>query len=276
MYDNLCKYLIETFPEDFAAWLLGEPVKLDRLSPEELSSEPIRADTLIVFQGQDVILHVEFQTRPDKTMSFRMLDYFVRLYRKFPSKRIHQIVVYLDPTTSSLVYTNSFKVGSTYHKFQIIRLWEQPKDQFFASPGLLPFATLAQYPDAAAEQVLRDVAQQIEAVDNPKTRSNLTAAAATLAGLKLEKELIYKILRSDVMRESVIYQDILQMGRQEGRQEGIEEGRQEGIEEGRRLERYVLLRQVVQFLREQNIPVDRLLGIFGVTLAELGEEPENN
>jgi len=35
------------------------------------------------------------------------------------------------------------------------------------------------------------------------------------------------------MRESVIYQEILEEGRQEGRQSGLQEGRQSGLQEGR-------------------------------------------
>jgi predicted transposase YdaD len=26
MFDNICKFLAETFPRDFATWLLGEPI----------------------------------------------------------------------------------------------------------------------------------------------------------------------------------------------------------------------------------------------------------
>jgi predicted transposase YdaD len=37
MYDNICKLLAETFPDDLATWLLGKPVKLTELSPQELS-----------------------------------------------------------------------------------------------------------------------------------------------------------------------------------------------------------------------------------------------
>jgi predicted transposase/invertase (TIGR01784 family) len=66
-------------------------------------------------------------------------------------------------------------------------------------------------------------------------QSNLAAATSILAGLVLNRETIKKILRSDIMRESVIYQDILgegeEKGRREGRQEGLQEGRQEGKEE---------------------------------------------
>lgn len=49
------------------------------------------------------------------------------------------------------------------------------------------------------------------------------ASAEILAGLVLEKDVITRLLRGDIMRESVIYQDILQEGRQEGMQLAKEE-----------------------------------------------------
>ncbi len=64
-YDNVCKYLVEWFPESFARWLLGSPVSLAQLQPTELSTEPIRADSLILLRAQNLILHLEFQTDPD-------------------------------------------------------------------------------------------------------------------------------------------------------------------------------------------------------------------
>ena len=47
MFDTVCKFLVETFSADFAAWLLGALITLTELSPAELSLEPIRADALI-------------------------------------------------------------------------------------------------------------------------------------------------------------------------------------------------------------------------------------
>jgi predicted transposase YdaD len=48
MFDNTCKFLAENFSQDFATWLIGEPIRLTKLSPSELSIEPIRADALIL------------------------------------------------------------------------------------------------------------------------------------------------------------------------------------------------------------------------------------
>ena len=74
MFDAVCKFLVETFSVDFAHWLLGEAQSLVELSPSELLLEPIRADILLR-QSEEIILQIEFQTRPDPAMPFRMLDY---------------------------------------------------------------------------------------------------------------------------------------------------------------------------------------------------------
>ncbi|PLZ86261.1 hypothetical protein CEN44_20365 [Fischerella muscicola CCMEE 5323] len=103
MFDNLCKFLAETFSSDFASWLLGEPVTLTELSPSELSLEPIRADALILLQSDQVVLHLEFQAQPKTEIPFRMADYRLRVYRRFPNKRMNQVVIYLQKTTSDLV-----------------------------------------------------------------------------------------------------------------------------------------------------------------------------
>ncbi len=98
MYDNVCKFIAEHYKDDLATWLLGVPIKLTELSPTELSNEPIRADSLILLQSDDLILHTEFQTDPDPKIPFRMIDYRVRGYRRFPHKEMRQIVIYLSNT----------------------------------------------------------------------------------------------------------------------------------------------------------------------------------
>ncbi|NJM68575.1 MAG: Rpn family recombination-promoting nuclease/putative transposase [Acaryochloris sp. RU_4_1] len=208
MYDNTCKFLAESFSGDFASWLLGKPVTLTKLSPSELSLEPIRADALILLESTEIILHLEFQTEADPTMAFRMLDYRTRAYRRFPKKQMKQVVIYLTPTTSELVYQTTFDIPGTRHEFEVVRLWEQPTQLFLESAGLLPLAVLTQSSDKA--QTLRQVASRANAIEDQRTFSNVVASAAILAGLSLEKELIYKVLRQDIMKQSVIYQDIQQ------------------------------------------------------------------
>ena len=218
-------------PEFSVELTLGEPIALTELSPSELSLEPIRADALMLLQSDSLVLHVEFQTQPDPEIPFRMLDYRVRVYRRFPHKLMRQIVIYLQETGSELVQQTLFSLPDTHHRFEVIRLWEQPLEVFLSAPGLLPFAVLSQVTDRS--EALRQVATQLEVIPDPRMQSNVTAAAGILAGLVLEKGMIEQILRRELMQESVIYQDILQEGLQKGRQEGLREGRQDGLQEGR-------------------------------------------
>ena len=222
MFDTLCKFLAENFSQDYATWLLGRPVTLTKLSPTELSLEPIRADSLILEQSEDLVLHLEFQTEPDEKMGFRMLDYRLRVYRRFPAKTMHQVVIYLKKTKSPLVYQDSFQVGETIHRYRVIRLWEQSSEVFLKKGGLLPLAILTK----SEEQIirLREIAKRLDTIENPGVRANLMAATAVFAGLVMEPEMIKTILRSDIMKESAFYQDILQEGHQKGRQEGRQEG----------------------------------------------------
>jgi predicted transposase/invertase (TIGR01784 family) len=239
MYDNTCKYLAENFTEDIASWLIGNRVTLTELNPTELNVDPIRADSLILLKNEDLILHVEFQTIPKSNIPFRMTDYRLRAYRKFPQKRMRQVVVYLSQINNDLVYETIFELENTRHQFEVIRLWEQPASIFLESQGLYPFAILAQTDEP--ESILRTVAARIEEIGPGRVQADLAASASILAGLVLNRDLVKQILRRDIMRESVIYQDILAEGKTEGLVEGKTEGR---IEEAKGLVIRLLTRKL--------------------------------
>ncbi|MFM7425294.1 MAG: Rpn family recombination-promoting nuclease/putative transposase [Elainella sp.] len=235
MFDNISKFLIEQYSPDFASWLIGEPIVLTELSPSELSLEPIRADALILLQSAEVILHCEFQTDPDVTMPFRMADYALRLFRRFPQKRLVQVVIYLRPSDSELVRQTCFRANRLQHEFDVVHLWEQPTEVFFQRPGLLPYAALSQTSDRAA--VLREVAAAIEELPDPRQQSNLAAASGIMAGLVLDKQLIRRLLRREIMQESVIYQELREEARAEAQAEARAELRRELEESQNQLRR---------------------------------------
>jgi predicted transposase/invertase (TIGR01784 family) len=206
MYDDACRFLAEHFSADFASWLLGKAVTLTELQPSELSLDPIRADALIFLESDEAILHIEFQTLPKDNIPFRVTDYRLRGYRRDPAKPMQQVIIYLKQTASPLVYQTSFTMERTRHEFDVIRLWEQPASLFLQYPGLIPFAVLGQSADA--EETLRQAAQRVDQIEDPRTQANLMAASGILAGLKLKEEIIYRVLRRDIMQESTVYQSI--------------------------------------------------------------------
>ncbi|PSB16852.1 hypothetical protein C7B65_20545 [Phormidesmis priestleyi ULC007] len=96
--------------------------------------------------------------------------------------------------------------GELRYDFDVVRLWEQPASLFLQYPGLLPFAALGQSADPA--EMLRQVTQVGDQIEEPTTQANLMAASAILAGLRLEEDVIYRLVQRDVMQESVIYRSI--------------------------------------------------------------------
>ena len=142
----------------------------------------------------------------------------------------------------------------------MIRLWEQPTQLFLSNPGLLPFAILSQKKDKT--ELLREIAQKVDTIQDRRVQGNVAASASILAGLVLENDVITQLMRRDIMRESVFYQEIRREGIQQGRQEGIQEGLERGLEQG--LERG---KEVVAVnLLQAGMSMEQVVGFTGLSM----------
>jgi predicted transposase/invertase (TIGR01784 family) len=273
-YDNLCKRLAEESPATFAQWLLGTNPGTIQVLKTELSLEPISADAITFLQTSEQILHLEFQTQPtsEPPLPLRMLDYWVRLYRKY-RRPIQQFIIFLQATTSEVVFTEEFVTETTRHRYRVIRMWEQNPAIFLNDRALLPLAPLAQ--TNSPETLLTQVAAEVAKIEAIEQRRNVLAAVQIIAGLRYDKTLIQQLLREDIMRESVIYQDILQQGVRQGVQQGREEGRGEG--EASLIIRLLTRRfgelspEVIQRIRSLSLPQLDALGEELLDFTEIAE-----
>jgi predicted transposase YdaD len=172
--DEFCKQLVRSNPGALAQWLLGvsgvggspdgglggggagagagagnslgasggsiAPAFYWQLIDTELAAETHRADTVILQAGTknqpDQLLHLEFQSRPDRLMPERMLEYWIRLWR-LHRKPIRQVVLYLRKTNSPLVQVDELQVSDTRHRYGVVRLWEQDPQPLLQIPALL-------------------------------------------------------------------------------------------------------------------------------------------
>ncbi len=219
--DNLCKRLAEEYPEQFARWLFGASGKV-KVEKTELSREPVRADSVIFSHDDDETLHAEFQTtmKSDVPMPLRFLDYYVGLKRKNPSRRVRQVLVVLKQTGEEI--PDRYEDERTLHIYDVVRVWEQNPAELMKHDGLLPLATLCRA--ESGEKLLSEVAARINQIKSRERRREALNWSRMLAGLRYDKNLIYRIMKeSDMLEESVVYQDILQKGRRRGLQEGAEE-----------------------------------------------------
>lgn len=88
-WDDSLKIFISENPQDFATWLLGEvQVKAKLLT--EFKTRTIDADALleVTLNGEDMLLHIEFQSTNDPTIGERLLAY------NFEAKREHKLPVH--------------------------------------------------------------------------------------------------------------------------------------------------------------------------------------
>jgi predicted transposase YdaD len=218
-FDNICKILAESYPYDFALWLLPEQPQQIKVLKTELSIEPIRADSVTFLRTENRILHLEFQTtiKSKSPLSLRMLDYFVRLVRKYKLP-VTQVVIFLQETNNEIAFTEEYQNEMTNHRYQVIRMWEQDSELFLNNPALLPLAPLTK--TDSPKGLLSQVALSFAKISDKETKQNIATYTEILAGLRFKKDLIHQLLREDIMQESVIYQDILHKGELRGEQKG--------------------------------------------------------
>jgi predicted transposase YdaD len=237
-YDNVCKLLSEKYPESFASWALGIPQSNVKVLKTELSIEPIRADYVTFLKLTGRILHLEFQTQlqSNPPLPLRMLDYWVRLYRLYRLP-ITQVVVLLLPPPPDTIIETAFILENTRHEYYVKKMWEENPEPFLNEPALLPLAPLAatSQPRTLLQRVVERV-NQVEREQQPE----ISAYTQILAGLKFKKDLIRKIFQEGMMRESVIYQEILSRGEEIG----IKLGEQIGEQRERALVVRLLTRRV--------------------------------
>lgn len=241
--DNLCKFLAERYPQAFAAWLLDQPlstVRSVKVLKTELSSEPVRADSLIWLRLAREILHLEFTVRWPKEppLEIRMLDYWVRGYRLYRVP-IRQFVILLRQTRRAV--PDELRVGDTYHRYRVIKLWEQDPEPLLNTPALLPLAALARAKRPV--ELLEEVAERVGRITQLDERREIEACTQLLAGLRFDRKLLASVFREEVMRESSTYQALVQ----EVTDRVLIEGRLEGrVEEARSIIYLMIKRQFGQ------------------------------
>lgn len=268
--DNLCKRLAEQFPAEFARWAFGVTgsIKVDKT---ELSREPIRADAAIFSHDELETLHAEFQTttKSDIPLPLRMLDYYVGYKRKNPAQRVRQVLIVLTPTSEEIPY--QYVDEHTQHRYDVIKMWEVEPRELLKYEGLLPLATLCR--TESGEKLLTQVAARAKRIKSRARQRDLLNASRVFAGLRYDKTLVNRILReSDMLEQSVIYQDILERGIQKGEVRGLQQGKLEGLQHEQNLLLRMLERRLGKVPRTAQKHIEQLdfdqLGELGIALLD--------
>jgi hypothetical protein len=220
-YDDSIKSLGQLDPASLCR-LVGvatdTSTRVERLS-ENLPTTTQQVDTLLAIDDH-LVLHIEFQTRPERRFAQRMLGYLGRLVgsEAFDGIRVEQHAVLLGPGTLS------DRLPEYNFRFHVHHLRKAPVGPLLADISLTPFAVLADLPDDDHRaRTLRTALARIAAVSDPSTRQVLAWTTADLASLCLTTDTI----RTTWEELAMPFPSFAQALRDEAREKGLEQGRQE-------------------------------------------------
>ncbi len=221
-YDSAIKCISPELSADIATLVLGRKPDLKQIS-ESLPSDERLVDFLAKMTGdEESILHVEFQTKYDSNMPVRMLAYHARIVERY-GLPVYPVVVYLTQTDRPIETTYSSYIGgkhiSTFN-YDVIKVWELKSKTVFRDELAGLYALTPLMPDADLAECREKL---IGAVEHNLISASSYMCMATFARLKYSKEVVKNMIEDKLLKQSPLYEDLMEEGRVEGRGEGVEE-----------------------------------------------------
>jgi hypothetical protein len=163
-YDNLMKSLFEGNEQQAIGVFLPGAQYLETLTIEAIRT-PLRVDRTyrIHYQGNNYILHIEFESGSNPRMGARLLNYHAYLHYKYDLP-VLSIIIYLFPT--SIVQSPYHEIGGereivTFH-FHTIALWKEDASKYLQQHvvGMYPLLpTMANVDKGLLSQALEEMVQ---------------------------------------------------------------------------------------------------------------------
>jgi len=231
-WDSPLKRLVEDYPQDFVSWLLKQAT-FERVLKTELSHRIIHADMLleVTKQGQRCALHLEFQAESDPHMAKRLWEYNVRATIQYGCP-VYSYVVYLKKNVQAIgsPYQIVLPDGQEVHRFQfgVIELAEiEPEDlQRVGAKALLPLLPLTR---GGKRHEVVDAAIASLTAPGEVPDAELLVFTFEFASLVFNEEPDRQWLKrrfsvfNDILRETWVFQEIMQEGEEKGLKKGLEE-----------------------------------------------------
>lgn len=178
--------------------------------------------------GTVELLHLEFQTKGDANMIYRVGFYHGMAWFEY-RKPIRHVVIYLGKGKTRM--RTQLTDGEIFKGFDLININEMDTEMLLSSqvPEVILLAFLSDYPTKRREEILRLVIEQLKKYSTSKSElSRYLQQLTILARLRnFDNKAIQIVKDMPLLQDFDVTQDILyQEGREEGREEGIEIGQQ--------------------------------------------------
>ncbi|MEM8901001.1 MAG: Rpn family recombination-promoting nuclease/putative transposase [Bacteroidota bacterium] len=214
--------------KDLLGLELSETIPLEGLKHTSLRREVDFLAKAKTIQGEEFILHIEFQTHDEKAMVYRMAEYAGVLLRKYQIP-IKQFVVYLGAEVSNMKVRLPGK--QVISGFELISLNQFSYKHFISSnaPEVIVLGILSDFEGRSGKEVSREIIQRLKDLSMDKVRlEKHIGQLEILSNLRNLNETIYQTIKEmpftiDISK-SRFYQEGIKEGEIEGKKQGIKEG----------------------------------------------------
>ena len=242
-FDIAAKDPFYVFPEDMLRFLMDRTdfEFIEHVDSNLTTVEARYMDILIkvLLEEQPVLIHCEIQTDDSQqpNMVRRNVGYLGRCYEKY-GLPIYSFVLYLRSTAGRRDPGGYFQDVPGHRfivEYQVVRLSEVNGQSILEArhPGLMPFTPLMEPPMGISDLEWTTHCAEVTrslSVDSA-VRNNLIVELWVMSGLAHERQDLLTLIPEDIMKESSVYQMIIERGIEQGVERGIEQG----VERGKQL-----------------------------------------
>jgi predicted transposase/invertase (TIGR01784 family) len=263
IYDKVFKENIDAVIDNFIRKILKiEIVHSEKIIAKLQRTREREADYLekvIDKNGEEFILHIEYQTHNETNMVHRMLDYCSLLLRKYKLP-VEQYVIFLGYEKPTMLTKLSYRnIHFNYHLIDIKHIDYQT---FIDSdvPEEILLAILGNFKKQSLKTVVEKIVNKLgQTIDLSLESEKLFQQLLVFGRLRNLQEKIQEIMNS-VSKYIDIKEDFLyKQGLEEGVEKGVEQGIEQGIEQG-------VEKVVVNFLMKSNLSIEQIADFAGVSL----------
>jgi predicted transposase/invertase (TIGR01784 family) len=227
VWDDTVKRLVRANPQDFVSWLLERAQFKDLLSVE-LKNRTIVSDILllVLIDGEEVLLHIEFQSTDDEDMALRLLEYNVLATREH-KRRVYSCVIYLRKDSnlpeSPMVWFMPNGSETLRFSFEVMKLREMTAESLLKTNlvGLFPLLPLTK--DGKRHEVVEEMVTRLIEVKQPALLRYAQMFSSLVFKDKDDKAWLERrfAMYKDILEESWVYQETKLEGKLDALQQTI-------------------------------------------------------
>ena len=256
------KYIIKIDVNDF-----------EFLDIEFQKIEERKADILV--KSNDKIIHIEFQTKSDKNMIFRMLRYYSEIKFLYPNMEVYQYVIYIGKYQTSMKYIlNEHNINFNY---ELIDMKKIDCNEFLESenPEAVVVSILCDFQDKNEREVIRKIIERLLKIT--KNENEFRKCFSILEELSVNRNLQQILKEEEMALQYLTWEDLpsYQVGIEKGIEAGIQKGIEAGIQKGIQKAKEETIQKMIQIGMNDEM-ILKIVDINEIQLKQLKEKYANS